>query len=709
MTTAKRSAPVAKVRRQGKKVWIEGVEQLKHPDRFNSIVACLEVSLRAMGDEVSYEYLMGASGAAFRVQVHHTGPCPCAPHANIAYRCGERAVAAVPWDVRWVDIKKDTPASAAAARQLIIASIDQGVPVLWSSEECSIAVGYEDGGQRFVLRTFWDKEDRPSVHNVWPWGIGILSRKARPPDRREVLLGSLQAASEMADVGRMGDILVGFPAYERWIAFLRDDALHQKPGQEQPKGHLGNAWCYDNLVDCRSAAAKYLRAIAGDFGPDAAGHLMNAAELYTRIETTLRAAWGNAPYDRRQAEGESWTRQMRHAEAKALEEAMAVEKQAVTEIREALTAEGIKPPVLLKAVCDAFEQADQAAREEFGSLNPVRTDMLMQLICLRGAGVKDIDYETLVMLSGFGTSFAYDPVKFWMMYQPPDPPDQTEARIARGTGLGWEWITDVRSADQAWGIITASIDAGNPVQGRWLDDYVFAGYQDAAAKADRRIFVAGGWDKPTWQPWSWLDQYIAEWGRNPAGIFGRHAGDKAVPKAPPKDIAVDALTAIIRYAEQDPRAAQDRMKDGKFGWAGLDAYAADVADTSKGPDSFDGGWLGCHAVNRQSSGRKCAAAWLARAAAAFPDPAAGHIRAAAREYQAAYAAWDEFTRHLGAEETLELAKIRWADPKARSAGAAAVRKALKHEQAAVEAVRRALASLRWGTEAGALPIRGPAV
>jgi hypothetical protein len=334
----------AELKREGNRVWLEPVERLAYPDTFNSLVACLTKALRALGEDVTYEYVMGASGAAFRVQVMPTGPCPCAPHANLGFRCQERAVAALGYDVAWRKIVNTDPESVRAAREAAVTSIDKGVPVLWSSEECGLLVGYENGGEKWLCRTYWDKAADLSVRADWPWELGILSRKERAPDRRAALLGSLETAVEMSRAGEVrlgekdGKLMCGFPAYETWTKWLLDESQHVKADQPQRKGDLGNAWCYDNLVDSRTAAGKYLRSVRGDFKPETAGHLVKAANLYAQIEATLRAAWKNAPHDWQQKEGESWTSEMRQAEAAALTEALA--------------AEGIKPPVVIGSARD---------------------------------------------------------------------------------------------------------------------------------------------------------------------------------------------------------------------------------------------------------------------------------------------------------------------------------------------------------------------
>ncbi|MBI3921740.1 MAG: hypothetical protein HY318_10020 [Armatimonadetes bacterium] len=353
-----------KVIREGNKVWIEGVEPHRWIERCNSIVNCLTGAVRAVGEDLTYEYLMGASGAAFRVQVNPGGPCPCAPHANLGYRCTDRAAWAAGYNLEWININKDDPDSVKKARDTTIKSVDRGCPVLWSSEECGLLIGYVNGGEKMLCRGYWD--EKITEHTDWPWEIGILTKKETTPTRREVLLSSLETAVEMSDFGRCKaakvDFLVGFPAYRKWIQFLLDDDHWQTVNEGKPKPDHGNAWCYENLAGSRAAAAKYLRAIVavrssaidrtslgaeGDESPDykllltdeAASHLTKAAELYQRMDKEVlnkQCILTVAPYPWTMKEGEYWTRQQRHAEAALLKQAMALEKKAVREIEQAL-------------------------------------------------------------------------------------------------------------------------------------------------------------------------------------------------------------------------------------------------------------------------------------------------------------------------------------------------------------------------------------
>ena len=109
-----------------------------------------------------------------------------------------------------------------------------------------------------------------------------------------------------------------------------------------------------------------------------------------------------------------------------------------------------------------------------------------------------------------------------------------------------------------------------------------------------------------------------------------------------------------------------------------ECFAADVADTSKDPDAFDGGWLGCHAIMPQVSGRKCATVYLHRVAGEFPAKARRHVLAAAGAYDAAFAAWQRWRERLGPDDackTLDDLKKRWRVRARRRAGSCSTTRA----------------------------------
>ena len=364
------------VRREGDKVYIPGLEQATwgRGGRTNSVMACLSHALDVTGEKVSYEHLMGVSGAAFRLQVAQPRWCPSSPHANCGFNCIEPAMAALDYD--WVEIcggKADAQAIA-RAKQATMQLIDQGRPVLYGSEECGIIVGYTNGGEQLLVRPYGAKLDGYVQMKGWPWGVQKLVRGKPAPPRREIVLQSLTRAVEVANTSSYGDDRIvyasGFAAYEAWIAGLLDDQRFKAMGDAFFNQALGNAWTYDSLADARDAASKYLTSIATDFRGPTAERLGKAADLYSQINKALVTERDGAKciyqmYPWELKELSNWTKQLRLAEVAALKDALALERQAIAEIEKALAAEEIKVSAARKERVEKSSKGTKMNAEQY--------------------------------------------------------------------------------------------------------------------------------------------------------------------------------------------------------------------------------------------------------------------------------------------------------------------------------------------------------
>jgi RNA polymerase sigma-70 factor (ECF subfamily) len=327
-------------------------------ERENSVIGALAAALDALGEDVSYEELMGLSGAAFRIQMHEPRWCPSAPHANCGFPCHRTVLDALGYELVVLPVGSDDPGARERARRAVMESIDRGVPAFYSSEEESLVVGYDHAGRRLLLRCYGARDEgyapwwleRPAgapaqsypesfVHERPFLGLGVLRSIASRPDPLRARRRSLELALELSRTERYGPYRSGFAAYRFWIEGLRDPACFADPREcEHRMG--ANGHCYYSLYDARRAAGLYLQHIAGDFGPPATPHLERAAALYLEIadgvlkqECVTRVA--PMPW---MVEGGAWSQTQRDAEAALLERAMSLERNALAEIEGALGA-----------------------------------------------------------------------------------------------------------------------------------------------------------------------------------------------------------------------------------------------------------------------------------------------------------------------------------------------------------------------------------
>ncbi len=195
--------------------------------------------------------------------------------------------------------------------------------------------------------------------------------------------------------------------------------------------------------------------------------------------------------------------------------------------------------------------------------------------------------------------------------------------------------------------------------------------------------------------WTWAE--FEEWVRLVEGWhqkqLGRHS--ERLPKADDKDVALRVMRDLVDWSVQPPESVRQRFPRAKFGLAGIEALADAVADISRDTE-YCSGCESCHGLNPQWTVRNSTAVYLSRAAGHFPEGVRSHILAAAKEYRAAYEAWDEMVGHLPPSWAKkqgwkpDAPDNAWELEENRRAGAAAVRKALRCEKAAIAQIQQAL-------------------
>ena len=333
------------VRREGDRVWLEGVSGWFVGDRESSVHAAQAAAMEAVGEDVPYWYLLGVSGLAFRMQVSKDGLCPSSPHSFCGYGCHARSSKALPWKLKLFEVKPDDAEGVAKARQAVVESIDRGVPVQYGSEEDGIIVGYQQGGDEWICyHPMREGGTKTFVETSWPWGILLfVEPKEEQPARRELALGALEQAVEMAGAQEAGDYYLGLKAWESYLAKL--SALQEADEETRNGAMMGNSWIYECLAQYRGAAALYLRDVAGEFEAQAADHLRKAAVLYERMSKEVLQDENHclitvAPLPWSLKEGKTWTNEKRQEQIERLQAALPLEREAIQEIQSALDAAG---------------------------------------------------------------------------------------------------------------------------------------------------------------------------------------------------------------------------------------------------------------------------------------------------------------------------------------------------------------------------------
>ena len=333
------------VRREKDRTYVTGLE--KYPvgckDAHDcSIIACIAGAMAALGEvELTYPYLMGVSGAAFRVQMGYPRWCPSAACADCGYDCTPGAMKATGFRLTSIPVVDDPDhleQAAARAAEAVRQSVDRGIPLLYISEESGLAVGYRNDGKR-IVRPYEAPDTTDYVETEdWPWVLGVIEPEDEPMDRRQAVADSLRLAVRLARTERFGDYVSGFAALEHWSEALLDDGRFAEltPENWWPIAH-GNGWCYPSLWSARYNAARYLREVADEWDDPARSKLLELAGVYQRMHQTLSRTqpefdciWSLQPWMLKSPA--NWTRAIREKESALLREALAIEREAVTKI-----------------------------------------------------------------------------------------------------------------------------------------------------------------------------------------------------------------------------------------------------------------------------------------------------------------------------------------------------------------------------------------
>lgn len=343
----------AQIKREGKKVWIEGVPTLSWGKSGDTTYAgAMAAALSVTEKPYSYADIMGFSGLAFRVRwwwrkAEFPGWCPSTPVGEFPEELAATANG-TGWKLRVIDEMADEKAPHMERYKAdIVASIDAGKPVPAYPGGLNVGVifGYEDGGKTFLIRDYFKGDEvlRQPAEKIGPMLI-ILQERGEALSRRGALIQAMRIAvtnwSRAVVRGEKGGYYYGDEAMARWI---EDLAGHDKWDEEQRKGlFFANWWNYEALADARKSAAEFLGARTDVLSGPAADAVKRAAETYAKEAKLLGPVCDKrgvffGPWSGKKQE--DWTAAVRQREQAVLAEARKLEASAVAEMAKALAAE----------------------------------------------------------------------------------------------------------------------------------------------------------------------------------------------------------------------------------------------------------------------------------------------------------------------------------------------------------------------------------
>jgi len=157
----------SKVSHSEKRVLIEGVAPLQWGKGMDtSFIRSCQVALNAMGEHLSYDYLMGISGAAFRFHFHPEW-CPSAADVTTGFSVAPVMFESLGYRYELHRIDDSSFLDIRDLYQRIITQVDSGMPVvainLRVCPEWGVITGYLKGQPGILCRTCFDESDTYSL------------------------------------------------------------------------------------------------------------------------------------------------------------------------------------------------------------------------------------------------------------------------------------------------------------------------------------------------------------------------------------------------------------------------------------------------------------------------------------------------------------------------------------------------------------------
>jgi hypothetical protein len=334
------TAKESRMSAQGGMRRIQGVPRL----RFGQWKDCtyggaVTVLMNTIGVPVTYEEVMGLSGACYRICMKEDW-CPSAGMPQCGYDVETPLYKALGFEVYRISDDGER-------RQKVVACIDRGIPVLCGEQrgnpEWGLIAGYADNGRMFYGRTYDDAggaepeevftDDKYFLADKYPgFDVQFFDRRAEPIAPKAALKQSLETCLGTLHQGPSEDGYVrGYQAYELWIRGLEDPDKFK----EFPAGT--NGYHLDCLRDARRCASIYLEKRPPLLEGENRRRLERAASLYRAMFGKLMAV---APYEGTETSFngrvEDWDMRKRKEFANVLREVCALERQVEAEFRAVL-------------------------------------------------------------------------------------------------------------------------------------------------------------------------------------------------------------------------------------------------------------------------------------------------------------------------------------------------------------------------------------
>ncbi len=224
-----------------------------------SFIRSTQYILNSLGEEYSYEFLMGISGAAFRF---HFNPdwCPSAADVTTGFDVSNILFKSLGYKCQLLKIDDNSFDDIRSLYIKIKSQINKGIPIIAINlKVCpvwGVITGYLKHKPGIICRTYFDETEDYSLAERVPWLTFFFFYREESMDIRKIYNNSLEIAIQLAMTNSYNEYLSGFSALEKWIEEL--EKFLQSTSVKVFEEYEVNLTLFDCLLDTRQAAVKYL-------------------------------------------------------------------------------------------------------------------------------------------------------------------------------------------------------------------------------------------------------------------------------------------------------------------------------------------------------------------------------------------------------------------------------------------------------------------
>lgn len=288
----------------------------------NSFIRSTQLTLNSLGENYSYDFLMGISGAAFRLHFHPDF-CPSSADSTTGFDVSKVLFKSLGYKCELHKIDDNSFEDIKGLYQRIIAQINDCKPIvainLKVCPEWGIITGYLKDRPGILCRTYFDESEDYSLAEHAPWLSFFIGDKKQSLDKKDLLKNSLVIAVQLARTGSFDDYYSGFSAFKKWIEVLKKYSDSKKKFDK-----IEENWTLFNiLLDSRRSAHKYLDNCVGLEEIKTGREIIANFKKETIILSDLQASI----LPNHNSKAKEWTPEILNKQIECLTKALEIEKE----------------------------------------------------------------------------------------------------------------------------------------------------------------------------------------------------------------------------------------------------------------------------------------------------------------------------------------------------------------------------------------------